>query len=320
MKVQFGKSKIPFKLLVHDQASMKLNCPGLHNVAQTLKSQGHQLADRFITSDALTGIEILIGVDYFSCFVSRLKRAQSMNLFVTKGGVIPYGPLPKWSSFQQTHNQQYNCAGILCEGNPNVSELWELDRIGINKEEFSPLERKTVTAVKANLQKTNMGYIVRIPFKDDTRPSVNYRTVCGELNTLAQQASCVIFYTRYEEVIRDYLNLEFIEKIPDDHIDGHYLPHHPVFKKSATTSLRIVFNSSSKPARGKSLNDCLLTGPTLIANLHDILLSFRKGSSLVLRTYRKPFITLSSVNKIEIILNSCGSTKNKRTYQLTDSM
>ena len=76
VKAQFGKRRIPIKLLVHDQASMELNCPGLHNVAKTMKSQGHQLADRFIPSDALTGIEILIGVDYFSCFVSRLKREQ----------------------------------------------------------------------------------------------------------------------------------------------------------------------------------------------------------------------------------------------------
>ena len=41
--------------------------------------------------------------------------------------------------------------------------------------------------------------------------------------------------------------------------------------------LHIVFNASSKPAGGKSLNDCLLTGTTLTAKLHDILLSFRKG-------------------------------------------
>ena len=73
-----------------------------------------------------------------------------MNLFVTKGGVIPYGPLTKWSSFQQTHNQQYKCVRILCESNPIVAELWELYCIGISKEEFSSLEWKTVSKVKEN--------------------------------------------------------------------------------------------------------------------------------------------------------------------------
>ena len=42
------------------------------------------MADRFITSDALTGIKVLLGIDYFSCSISRQKRARGMNLFVTR--------------------------------------------------------------------------------------------------------------------------------------------------------------------------------------------------------------------------------------------
>ena len=49
---------------------MELNCPGIHEVTQQPGSQGYQMADRFITSDALTGIEVLIGVNYFSCIIS----------------------------------------------------------------------------------------------------------------------------------------------------------------------------------------------------------------------------------------------------------
>ena len=52
------------------------------------------------------------------------------------------------------------------------------------------------------------------------------------------------------------------------------MPHHAVFKKNVTTPLRIVFNASNEPNEGKSLNDCLLTGPLLTAKLHEILLQF----------------------------------------------
>ena len=87
VKVQAGKRCIPIKLLVHKSASMGyLNCPGIHNVAQALKKQGHQLADCNITSDSLTGIELLIGVDYFAQFITRQKRASGISLFVTRGG------------------------------------------------------------------------------------------------------------------------------------------------------------------------------------------------------------------------------------------
>ena len=78
VKVQVGRRRIPIKLLVHDSASMGyLNCPGIYNVAQTLERQGHQLADRNITSNSLTGSELLIGVDYFEQFMTRQKRARS---------------------------------------------------------------------------------------------------------------------------------------------------------------------------------------------------------------------------------------------------
>ena len=61
VKVRLGKHKIPFTLLVHDSAAMGyFNSPGLYEFAQKLESKGFNLADYNITSDALTGIEILI--------------------------------------------------------------------------------------------------------------------------------------------------------------------------------------------------------------------------------------------------------------------
>ena len=71
VKVQVERRRIPIKLLIHDSASMGyLNCPGVYKVVKTLETQGHKLADRNITSDSLTGIELLIGVDYFSQFIT----------------------------------------------------------------------------------------------------------------------------------------------------------------------------------------------------------------------------------------------------------
>ena len=67
------------------------------------------------------------------------------------------------------------------------------------------------------------------------------------------------------------------------------MPHHAVLKKSATTPLRIVFNASCKPNEGKSLNDCLMTGPSLTAKLHEILLQFRQGKYTVTADISKGF-------------------------------
>ena len=108
VKVCFGKSKVPLTMLVHDSAAMGyFHSPGLYELAQKLEQKGFELADRNITSDALTGIEILIGVDNFTRLIVRQRRSMGTSLFVTKGGgVIPFGPLPRWAtatSQQSTH-------------------------------------------------------------------------------------------------------------------------------------------------------------------------------------------------------------------------
>ena len=65
---------------------------------------------------------------------------------------------------------------------------------------------------------------------------------------------------------------DFCERVPlyDVNKPSWYVPHHRVKKK-----IRVVFDCSAK-YNGKSLNDCLLTGPDLINSLLGILLRFRK--------------------------------------------
>ena len=53
--------------------------------------------------------------------------------------------------------------------------------------------------------------------------------------------------------------------------------------------IRIVFNASSKPTDGISLNDCLLTCPSLTAKLHDIVLTFRQGKFAITADISKAF-------------------------------
>ena len=297
VKVQVGKHRIPIKLLVHESASMGyLNCPGIYNVAQALEKQGHQLADRNITSDSLTGVELLIGVDYFAQFITRQKRASGISLFVTRGeGVIPFGIIPKWAIHSESSNGykgNFTCARIICESKPELelTELWDLERIGIKQDSLSPTKRETVSIVHSSMEKSAAGYIVRLPFKDSKRPSINYRNAKGQLNSLIQRVNHdANLGKQYDDVVNSYVEKEFIEEIPNDPIAGHYMPHHPVFKKSATTPMRIVFNASSKPTDGTLLNECLHTGPSPTAKLHDILLSFRQGQYAITADISKAF-------------------------------
>ena len=235
VKVRLGKHIIPITLLVHDSADMGyFNSPGLFEVAQKLESKGFHLADHNVTSDALTGIVILIGVDHFTRLIVRQKRSHGTSLFVTKwGGVIPFGPLPKWAvTSSQQSISQVRCVCTICVNKPEleVTQLWDLERIGILPEPFSPNERETISLVRSNMQQTESGYIIRLPFKDETRPSVNYRTARGQLNQLVHRVENVEqFGQQYNKVVESYVEKEFIEQIPNQPVEGHYMPHHAIF-------------------------------------------------------------------------------------------
>ena len=161
--------------------------------------------------------------------------------------MIPFGPLPRWATTTSRQSvSQVRCACIICENKTEVqiTQLWDLERIGIVQDEFSPSERETVSVGNSNMKYSDLGYIVRLPFKDDTRPSVNYCTARGQLNQLIHHAARdEQFGQQYDGVVKTCIEKEFTEQISNDPIEGHYMPHHAVFKKSATTPLRIVFNA-----------------------------------------------------------------------------
>ena len=80
----------------------------------------------------------------------------------------------------------------------------------------------------------------------------------------------------YTAFMKENEDLGFCEAVPPDEVNkfGWYIPHHGVYHR-VKKKIRVVFDCSAKFG-GKSLNDCLLTGPDLINSLVGVLLRFRK--------------------------------------------
>ncbi|CAH1725392.1 unnamed protein product [Aphis gossypii] len=81
-------------------------------------------------------------------------------------------------------------------------------------------------------------------------------------------------YTAYRKFMDDYLNLGHMKLAS---VPGKYfIPHHAVVKhEEKGLKIRVVFDASAKSTSGKSLNDCLCTGPKLQTEISDVLLRSR---------------------------------------------
>ena len=84
--------------------------------------------------------------------------------------------------------------------------------------------------------------------------------------------------SKYCEFLSKYKNLDRLSLIDTENLTSpsFYLPHHAVIKEdSITTKLRVVFDGSAKTSTGVSLNDTLMVGPTIQADLFTLLTRFR---------------------------------------------
>ncbi|XP_068229582.1 uncharacterized protein [Palaemon carinicauda] len=203
-------------------------------------------------------------------------KYEDVGLISSTAGAVIFGPIPKWACNVVSDEANVSsvigtlsivCSRISAPVNPlddeDISRLWSLDTIGIGEDARSYNDQATIEHFSVTIVKS--------------KPEL---------------------FDQYQSVLDEYVKLGFIEEIEveDDSfhpIDGinHYLPHHPVFKESATTPIRIVFNASSKESQqANSLNDCLHAGPNLAMKLTDMLVEFRQNKYAVVADISKAFL------------------------------
>ena len=107
-------------------------------------------------------------------------------------------------------------------------------------------------------------------------------------------------------VVNEYISSGHAERVPDNDLNEppsniFYLAHYVVYKNSATTPLRVVFDGSVKTTSSVSLNDQLLIGPTEYSPLNDVLVRLR----------RYPYVLTTDVSKM---YRAVGLAEENRYY------
>jgi hypothetical protein len=84
--------------------------------------------------------------------------------------------------------------------------------------------------------------------------------------------------SQYHNFMKEYEELGHMEPVTSHKSKGtcYYLPHHPVFKEtSSTTKTRVVFDGGAKTSNVLSLNYILQVGATVQQDLYSTVLRFR---------------------------------------------
>ncbi|XP_055308905.1 uncharacterized protein LOC129572830, partial [Sitodiplosis mosellana] len=204
----------------------------------------------------------------------------------------------------------------------DLKRFWESEEIPKNKH-FTPEEQLAEDIYVKTTKRCDDGrFMVKLPFKTD-KPDL------GESRFIAQKRymymttrflSNPALKTIYDKSIHEYLELNHMELAETMASPHNYLPHHPVFKDSSTTTkVRAVYDASCKTSNGNSLNSQLLVGSTLQSDLFSILIHWRKNKYAITgdieKMYRQIWIDPEHSDYQRILWQAPGTSEIK-SYRL----
>ncbi|XP_047527774.1 uncharacterized protein LOC125064658 [Vanessa atalanta] len=230
-------------------------------------------------------IDILLGADVYSHIITEgiIKNpacnliAQNTTLGWVISGVVDNEDKERSKVINVLHAQVDKEDDIL-------KRFWELEEQTSTKQILTPEKKACEEFYSLTTRRDESGrYIVKLPFRE-----VNTLCMSGNSRDIAQKRFRSLekrlgdnkeLKEKYVEVIQEYLSLGHMRPIAKDDMKkdkAFYLPHHAVVRDDKTTTkVRVVFNASQKNSNGVSLNDNLMVGPKLQADLRHTILRWR---------------------------------------------
>ncbi|XP_063540322.1 uncharacterized protein LOC134749332 [Cydia strobilella] len=165
-----------------------------------------------------------------------------------------------------------------------LKRFWEIEaEPNVHSKLFTKEEQRCEDLFASTTVRTQEGrYVVKLPFRDDHTCKGNSREIAVKrLRSLERKLEKdKTLKARYTEVIQEYEQLGHMILVTEpDHKkrEAIYLPHHAVIREDkSTTKVRVVFDASCKYDEGISLNDQLMTGPTLQPELRHLIMRWRR--------------------------------------------
>lgn len=273
-------------------------------------------------------IDILLGADVYSSIIQDGVIKNSSGTLIaqntTLGWILSGTVNPVISD-----KQKYITAMHVQMNEDNMlKKFWEIEENINLKRILTPEEKRCEELYDATTSRdVNGRYIVRLPFQEENPPCKS-----GHSRAIAEKRFKALekrlegnkdLKEKYTEVINDYLLQGHMRQVKDDDNmkeEAVYLPHHAVIRNDkSTTKVRVVFNASEKNTKGVSLNDTLMIGPTLQADLRHTVLRWRMHEIAIIADIQQMYRQVKIANHDAIfqrILWRDDPNKDIKDYEL----
>ncbi|BES98503.1 Hypothetical protein NTJ_11319 [Nesidiocoris tenuis] len=174
-----------------------------------------------------------------------------------------------------------------CTVDEQLQRFWEIEELTQDKA-LSPSEQICEQNFQSTTHRDSFGrFVVSLPKQNFFSKLGDSERIalCRFYNLEKRLAKNAKLKEESTAFMHEYFALGHMKPIDNQDLKDmktFYLPHHCVVNyHSSTTKLRVVFDASVKSTSGLSLNETLLVGPTLQADLFTQILKFRQHKFVV---------------------------------------
>lgn len=249
-------------------------------------------------------IDVLFGADVHAYIILEgLHKRDSLIALNSSLGWLISGRVSQTDSTAYEHNTVVMQTKI--ETDQLLRRFWEIEENLPHKKPMTELEIQCEEHFKSTHTRNDIGrYIVRLPFKDnpptnlgDAKPLAISRLLQMEKRFTHKPE----FKEEYHKFIKQYESQGHMMMVPEKERvtqKVYYLPHHAVLRPtSLSTKLRVVFDGSAAPEKGKSLNDELLIGPPLQQDVRDLITRWRQHKICLVADIRQMYRQILTSNE-----------------------
>ena len=286
---------IPIRAIIVPTIAAPLTVYTGTNVRDLPHLKGLTLAHPSVDDSPFT-VDILIGADhYWDVVENKIVKGPGPTAAKSKIGYLLSGPLSKCNHPENLNASILHVMTEHQQENFDLERFWRIESVGVlpnsPRDTFDFLQHYQDTSIMLE----DGRYSAKLPWQPEHPPLPSNAEITEQrTRSMVRRLTADPEKLRmYNDIIQEQQSRGFIEKVTDANTSNgvcHYIPHHAVYKDSATTPIRIVYDCSFKQNGHPSLNDCLQPGPPLLNDLTGILLRFRLHQYGITADIEKAFL------------------------------